>query len=368
MTPTSESPRFSLSSTTNAATAATIAATLILTASMSVVQAAGEPPASPTADAADVTTAPSADLSVDLSADTSSDLSAPSTAERPVARPDRPDGPQPRNHAVASSSSPSSLHQTSASGYVIEPASSPLVFEVGTGATTRIAIVDDRIRMLIGDQRAMSVKTDSQTGEVYVIPLVEGPLSVFVTTVTGTTIPLILQSSVSAAPGNLVLRRSAGFAQGTTNGVNGPHDRTGVRNNPRSSSDADMSALKDTRSSLALAPLTAPDVETAAKKVLVAIAKDEPNTTLMKRLACPAATPTLTGTLVKLAGLSPTISSCWSTQSMRATVVTVRNRQALPLTLDPSALSGETVVAVAADRTELPYGTSAHLTILEVEP
>lgn len=247
---------------------------------------------------------------------------------------------------------PSGAPGSADGAYVLESTAEPLVFEVALNGTTRIALVDERITALIGDSRAMSVQSDPKSGEVYVIPTVEGDLSVFLTTQSGTTVPLVLRSTASAPPGNLVLKRRAPGAGAS--GAAGARPATGVE--------------KDTRSSAALAPLTAPDVENAAKKVLTAIAKEEPSGTLMKRLACPEISPAVAAAQVKLAPLNPRIHACWSTQTMRGTVIALKNPRAVRVTIDLAALSSDTVVAVAGEKTTLGFGETGRITILEVEP
>ncbi len=254
--------------------------------------------------------------------------------------------------ASSAQTSPSGVPGSADGAYVPESTAEPLVFEVALNGTTRIALVDERITALIGDSRAMSVQSDPKSGEVYVIPTVEGDLSVFLTTQSGTTVPLVLRSTVSAPPGNLVLKRRAPGAGAS--GAAGARPATGVE--------------KDTRSSAALAPLTAPDVENAAKKVLTAIAKEEPSGTLMKRLACPEISPAVAAAQVKLAALNPRIHACWSTQTMRGTVIALKNPRAVRVTIDLAALSSDTVVAVAGEKTTLGFGETGRITILEVEP
>lgn len=254
--------------------------------------------------------------------------------------------------ASSAQTSPSGAPGSADGAYVLESTAEPLVFEVALNGTTRIALVDERITALIGDSRAMSVQSDPKSGEVYVIPTVEGDLSVFLTTQSGTTVPLVLRSTASAPPGNLVLKRRAPGAGAS--GAAGARPATGVE--------------KDTRSSAALAPLTAPDVENAAKKVLTAIAKEEPSGTLMKRLACPEISPAVAAAQVKLAALNPRIHACWSTQTMRGTVIALKNPRAVRVTIDLAALSSDTVVAVAGEKTTLGFGETGRITILEVEP
>lgn len=222
-------------------------------------------------------------------------------------------------------------------------AASTLVFDVGLGRTTRIAIADDRIAAMVADKTAVSMKTDARTGEIYVIPLVEGDITAYVATAGGTTIPLVLRSASANAARNLVLkRRTPGRA-------------------------ANEGAKKDTRSAAALEPLPSPDIEAAAKQVLKSIAMNRPDGALMKRHACPSPTPSAAAALVKLAELAPAVESCWSTQTMRATVIRLRHHGAAPIALDPAALSGDTVVAVALERPDLRFGQTGRVILLEAE-
>lgn len=177
---------------------------------------------------------------------------------------------------------------------------STLVFDVGLGRTSRIAIADERIAALVADKTALSVKTDARTGEVYVIPLVEGDLTAYVSTAGGETIALLLRASSEHPPRNLVLRR-------------------------RSAPQADDEARKDTRSALALAPLPSPDVEAAAKRVLKAMALDRPDDSLMRRHACPNPSPALAAALVKLAALTKPGSAASGASSASSSTRSIPN-------------------------------------------
>lgn len=219
---------------------------------------------------------------------------------------------------------------------------SPLKFEISSQRTSRVAIEDRRIESAVFSQDEAEIKTDERTGQLYVLPKIEGPISIYLTTDAGETAALLLEARADAAPQNLLLRRRAAPASA----------RVG----------------EDARQPARLPPMPAADYEEALKRFAKAAALGAELPDVMKRSVCPAPSASLEAALERLKRLEPAVTECWASQTMAASVIRVRNRSLMPAAIREPALIGPTVLAVAAEKAELGPGERGSLIFIEAAP
>lgn len=218
----------------------------------------------------------------------------------------------------------------------------PLTFEISSTRTSRIAIEGRRIVSAVFSQDEAEIKTDERTGQIYVLPKIEGPISIYLTTDAGETAALLLEAHAEAAPQNLLLRR---------------------REAPASARVGEDVRLPDR-----LPPMPAADFEAALKRLAKAVSLGVELPDVMKRSVCPAPSPSLEAALERLQRLSPAVAECWASQTMSAAVIRLQNRSLMPAALREAALCGPTVLAVAADKASLGPGEHATLILIEASP
>ncbi|MDO5531909.1 type-F conjugative transfer system secretin TraK [Sutterella sp.] len=215
-------------------------------------------------------------------------------------------------------------------------ASASLTFEVPLMRPTRLAIMGERILSAVYDRNDLSVQTDARLGQVYVQPLREGDIALYLSTESGESISIILVSSELTGPQNIVLQRSSAPRAGT-----------------------------DTRSVRVLEPLRASNYEEAVKRLVRHALLDEEAPDVMRRGACPRPSQSLTRAVKALEALKPRVKSCWASTGMAAAVIAVRNPRLGTAEINDAALIGPTSLAVAVDRTTLSFGETATVIFVE---
>lgn len=215
--------------------------------------------------------------------------------------------------------------------------SEPLVFRVPPGKTSRIAFEGDRILSAVYDKYELDLRTDSRQGQIFVRPLADTPAAVYLSTESGATVAVTLESDPKEDPQSITLRRAAGSAPYGT----------------------------DTRSAAALSPMPAADYESALKRLVRHAALGQESADVMKRAACPQPSVSLRTALDRLGVLNPKLIGCWSSLTLQASAVRVKNSRLGSMTLHLQPLAGPTILAVGSEKTELPFGRSATIYFLE---
>ena len=218
-----------------------------------------------------------------------------------------------------------------------EESAKPLSFRVPVEKTSLIGFAGDRVQSAVYDKTEIDLRTDSRQGQVFVRVLTDVPASLYLSTESGATVPVTLIPDPKAQPQTIVLRRAQGAASFGT----------------------------DSRSAAALAPMPASDHEAALKRFVRHAALGEESADIMKRAACPPPSASFKTALERLAPLNPKVESCWSSLSFKGAAVRIKNSRLAEMKLALPALAGPTVLAVAAEKTDLTFGASTTVYFVE---
>lgn len=216
----------------------------------------------------------------------------------------------------------------------------PLAYTVGLGKTSRISILGDRIQSAVYDQALLSVKTESSTGQLFVQPVQEAEIPLYITTESGLTVDVMLTAVAGGDPQSITLTR-----RGTV----------------------DPQPGSDMRSARTLAPMPVSDYEAAVKRLVRAVAEERESADILRRGACPRPSVSVLRAVERLSALSPAVTSCWSSLALRATVISLRNPRLGEVLLNEAALAGPTVLAVSFDRLRLGFKEAGSVILVEAE-
>lgn len=212
---------------------------------------------------------------------------------------------------------------------------SSLVFHISPYQTSRLAIEGERIASAIWDQADLTLKAESRTGEVYLLPKRLGRMQLYVTTDSGETAGITIVADELAEPENIVLERRT--ARETTERRTAPTRR--------------------------LPALPASDFEGALKAFAATLARGEETPAVEKR-PCVETQAVLHAREV-LTALSPKSQACYAARGLFATRIRIRNRSIRPVLVRESALLAPQVLAVTAEKPVLSAGESTVLHIIE---
>ena len=216
----------------------------------------------------------------------------------------------------------------------------PLAYTVGLGKTSRISILGDRIASAVYDQALLSVKTESSTGQLFVQPIGEAEIPLYITTESGLTVDLMLMAVAEGDPQSITLTRRAA---------------------------PDVQPGSDMRSARTLAPMPVSDYEAAVKRLVRAVAEERESADILRRGACPRPSVSVARAMERLASLNPVVTSCWSSLALRATVIGLKNPRLGTVLLNEAALAGPTVLAVSFERLRLGFKESGSVMLVEAE-
>lgn len=216
----------------------------------------------------------------------------------------------------------------------------PLAYTVGLGKTSRISILGDRIQSAVYDQALLSVKTESSTGQLFVQPIQEAEIPLYITTESGLTVDVMLTAVAEGDPQSITLTRRA-----TANAQPG----------------------SDMRSTRTLAPMPVSDYEAAVKRLVRAAAEERESADILRRGACPRPSVSVLRAMERLSSLNPVVTSCWSSLALRATVIGFKNPRLGTVLLNEEALAGPTVLAVSFDRLRLGFKEAGSVILVEAE-
>lgn len=211
---------------------------------------------------------------------------------------------------------------------------------VPTGKTTMVSAIGERLVSAIFDNREVEVQAQSNSGRLFVLPLVEGNVNVFVTTESGKTVSLELLSEEDAPLKNIVLEKKAQPADA------------------QSSFEAPMRRMP-------ARVLGAGDYVGGLKAELLALVTRDPN---VVEVLDEAPSPEVKSLLEKLrtsSPLKPQHVTLLGNEAFTGTVVTCRHGGLKPIVIDPQSWTRGMIEASAVSAQYIKPGEMVELYFLE---
>ena len=211
---------------------------------------------------------------------------------------------------------------------------------VPTGKTTMVSAIGERLVSAIFDNREVEVQAQSNSGRLFVLPLVEGNVNVFVTTESGETVSLELLSEEDAPLKNIVLEKKAQPADA------------------QSSFEAPMRRMP-------ARVLGAGDYVGGLKAELLALVTRDPN---VVEVLDEAPSPEVKSLLEKLrtsSPLKPQHVTLLGNEAFTGTVVTCRHGGLKPIVIDPQSWTRGMIEASAVSAQYIKPGEMVELYFLE---
>lgn len=211
---------------------------------------------------------------------------------------------------------------------------------VPTGKTTMVSAIGERLVSAIFDNREVEVQAQSNSGRLFVLPLVEGNVNVFVTTESGETVSLELLSEEDAPLKNIVLEKKAQPADA------------------QSSFEAPMRRMP-------ARVLGASDYVGGLKAELLALVTRDPN---VVEVLDEAPSPEVKSLLEKLrtsSPLKPQHVTLLGNEAFTGTVVTCRHGGLKPIVIDPQSWTRGMIEASAVSAQYIKPGEMVELYFLE---
>lgn len=211
---------------------------------------------------------------------------------------------------------------------------------VPTGKTTMVSAIGERLVSAIFDNREVEVQAQSNSGRLFVLPLVEGNVNVFVTTESGETVSLELLSEEDAPLKNIVLEKKAQPADA------------------QSSFEAPMRRMP-------ARVLGAGDYVGGLKAELLALVTRDPN---VVEVLDEAPSPEVKSLLEKLrtsSPLKPQHVTLLGNEAFTSTVVTCRHGGLKPIVIDPQSWTRGMIEASAVSAQYIKPGEMVELYFLE---
>lgn len=211
---------------------------------------------------------------------------------------------------------------------------------VPTGKTTMVSAIGERLVSAIFDNREVEVQAQSNSGRLFVLPLVEGNVNVFVTTESGETVSLELLSEEDASLKNIVLEKKAQPADA------------------QSSFEAPMRRMP-------ARVLGAGDYVGGLKAELLALVTRDPN---VVEVLDEAPSPEVKSLLEKLrtsSPLKPQHVTLLGNEAFTGTVVTCRHGGLKPIVIDPQSWTRGMIEASAVSAQYIKPGEMVELYFLE---
>lgn len=211
---------------------------------------------------------------------------------------------------------------------------------VPTGKTTMVSAIGERLVSAIFDNREVEVQAQSNSGRLFVLPLVEGNVNVFVTTESGETVSLELLSEEDAPLKNIVLEKKAQPADA------------------QSSFEAPMRRMP-------ARVLGAGDYVGRLKAELLALVTRDPN---VVEVLDEAPSPEVKSLLEKLrtsSPLKPQHVTLLGNEAFTGTVVTCRHGGLKPIVIDPQSWTRGMIEASAVSAQYIKPGEMVELYFLE---
>ena len=211
---------------------------------------------------------------------------------------------------------------------------------VPTGKTTMVSAIGERLVSAIFDNREVEVQAQSNSGRLFVLPLVEGNVNVFVTTESGETVSLELLSEEDAPLKNIVLEKKAHPADA------------------QSSFEAPMRRMP-------ARVLGAGDYVGGLKAELLALVTRDPN---VVEVLDEAPSPEVKSLLEKLrtsSPLKPQHVTLLGNEAFTGTVVTCRHGGLKPIVIDPQSWTRGMIEASAVSAQYIKPGEMVELYFLE---
>lgn len=211
---------------------------------------------------------------------------------------------------------------------------------VPTGKTTMVSAIGERLVSAIFDNREVEVQAQSNSGRLFVLPLVEGNVNVFVTTESGETVSLELLSEEDAPLKNIVLEKKAQPADA------------------QSSFEAPMHRMP-------ARVLGAGDYVGGLKAELLALVTRDPN---VVEVLDEAPSPEVKSLLEKLrtsSPLKPQHVTLLGNEAFTGTVVTCRHGGLKPIVIDPQSWTRGMIEASAVSAQYIKPGEMVELYFLE---
>lgn len=212
--------------------------------------------------------------------------------------------------------------------------------QVPTGKTTMVSAIGERLVSAIFDNREVEVQAQSNSGRLFVLPLVEGNVNVFVTTESGETVSLELLSEEDAPLKNIVLEKKAQPADA------------------QSSFEAPMRRMP-------ARVLGAGDYVGGLKAELLALVTRDPN---VVEVLDEAPSPEVKSLLEKLrtsSPLKPQHVTLLGNEAFTGTVVTCRHGGLKPIVIDPQSWTRGMIEASAVSAQYIKPGEMVELYFLE---
>lgn len=216
--------------------------------------------------------------------------------------------------------------------------SAPLHFTIPLNKTTMITAEGDELSNALYDNRTVEVHKASDSGRIFVMPLVTGPVDLFLATRSGGSIHLALNVTENAQMKNIILAREDYRAEVPNEGMRKPAART----------------------------LTTGEHITDLKRALMAMEKRDPAvlTVITKETPSPEVA-TIIERFRSQSPLKPHGVTLMGNDQFTGTEVTLLHTGTRPVLLDPSAFTRGDIDGAAVDKRLVRPGESVTLYVIE---
>lgn len=227
------------------------------------------------------------------------------------------------------------------SGYVrAAQTGKPLVFSIPIAKTTLLALEGERIVSAIYDKSELDLRTESRAGQIFLRPLIDRPISLFVSSESGATLAVTLEPDPESETQSILLKRAQ---------------------------NAESAALSG-RTAAAPAPMPASDYEAQLKRMARIASLNRETPDVVRSPACPRPSASLAAVMERLSPLKPSAAGCWQSANLAATALSVKNSSLGTVVIAPEPLTGGTVLAASLEKTQLEFGRSARIILVEALP
>ena len=216
--------------------------------------------------------------------------------------------------------------------------SAPLHFTIPLNKTTMITAEGDELSNALYDNRTVEVHKASDSGRIFVMPLVTGPVDLFLATRSGGSIHLALNVTENAQMKNIILAREDYRAEVPNEGMRKPAART----------------------------LTTGEHITDLKRALMAMEKRDPAvlTVITKETPSPEVA-TIIERFRSQSPLKPHGVTLMGNDQFTGTEVTLLHTGTRPVVLDPSAFTRGDIDGAAVDKRLVRPGETVTLYVIE---
>ncbi len=216
--------------------------------------------------------------------------------------------------------------------------SAPLHFTIPLNKTTMITAEGDELSNALYDNRTVEVHKASDSGRIFVMPLVTGPVDLFLATRSGGSIHLALNVTENAQMKNIILAREDYRAEVPNEGMRKPAART----------------------------LTTGEHINDLKRALMAMEKRDPTvlTVITKETPSPEVA-TIIERFRSQSPLKPHGVTLMGNDQFTGTEVTLLHTGTRPVVLDPSAFTRGDIDGAAVDKRLVRPGETVTLYVIE---